>query len=108
MRLRDLEAEFVRILDERTYRRVESIDEADGVLLLCPKCFTTNSGPVGTHYILCWRPRVGQEWKPGPGRWEFLGTGIDDLELRAGSSSILLTSGCQWHGFIRNGETSES
>jgi hypothetical protein len=69
----------------------------------CPLCFQTNSGPVGTHYVLCWRPRVPPQIKPAPGRWEFTGAGLDDLTLVAGSSSILLTDGCKAHFFIENG-----
>lgn len=67
-------------------------DAADGVLFLCPRCFTLNHGEVGTHSVLCWRPRVPQDISPKPGRWEFTGTGFADLTLVAGSSSVLLTS----------------
>lgn len=69
----------------------DAIADADGIWFLCPVCFQKNSGPIGTHAIICWRPRVPPEVFPRPGRWEFEGTGIDDLTLVAGSSSILLT-----------------
>lgn len=102
MRLSELEPEFIKILDEKSHMP-SSLTEADGLFFLCPKCFAENKGPVGTHAIICWRPRVSQDRDPKPGRWEFVGTGIDDLKLVAGSSSILLTSGCMAHFFIRDG-----
>lgn len=83
--------------------QIETVDEADGIIFLCPKCFTTNNGSVGTHYVLCWRPRIPPDIAPKPGRWELLGTSINDLSLRAGSSSILLHSDCTAHFFIENG-----
>lgn len=104
MRLTDLEPRFLKITSPTTFQDVDTIAEADGVIFLCPKCSATNGGPVGTHSVICWRPHVGQEHDPKPGRWEFQGTGLHDLTLVAGSSSILLKGGCEWHGFIRNGE----
>jgi hypothetical protein len=104
VKLTNLEAEFLKRMDDQKSRRVESIDEADGVMFLCPVCFQANGGPVGTHAVICWRPRVPSHIDPKPGRWEFEGTGLHDLTLVAGSSSILLTAGCRAHFFIRNGE----
>lgn len=109
MRLAELEPQFLKVIDNRTYwHEGVSFNEADGVVFLCPKCFRVNQGPIGTHSIICWRPHVSQEIPPNPGRWEFQGTGLDDLTLVAGSSSILLTGGCAWHGFIRNGEVTDA
>lgn len=110
--LRELQAEFLRYEGEDgKYMYVGdppdvTIEQADAVMFLCPKCFATNGGPKGTHRVICNRPRV--PLRPGiyvgPGRWEFSGTGIDDLVLTAGSSSILLDGpGCGWHGFVGNG-----
>lgn len=105
MKLAELEPRFMRREDDHHFQDVESIDEADGIIFLCPVCFKANNGPVGTHAIICWRPRVPQTTSPTPGRWEFEGSGIDDLTLVAGSSSILLNGpGCGAHFFIRNGE----
>lgn len=108
MRLSELRAKFERIEKraDATYYASEgvTIDTADGVCFLCPKCFEKNGGPVGTHSIICWRPRVPAEYRPGPGRWEFEGTGIDDLTLVAGSSSVKLEVGCQAHFHIVKGE----
>lgn len=114
MRLRDLvDADdcfgFIRrsIEDGReVWHVVDRIDDADGVEFLCPKCFEANSGRVGTHAVVCWRPRVPPDIAPKPGRWEFQGTSLDDLTLVAGSSSVLLPGdggGCGAHFFVRNG-----
>lgn len=104
MRLAELEPEFLKITSPREHKRVEAITEADGIIFKCPKCFEANGGTVGTHSVICWRPHVPTDRHPKPGRWQFVGTGIDDLTLAAGSSSILLTAGCEAHFFIRNGE----
>jgi hypothetical protein len=93
---------------ERSWRRVKTIAEASGIVFLCPKCFEANGGPVGTHVVVCWsRSRgVPDSAVPGPGRWLLRGTTFEDLTLDGdgGSRSVLLTSGCCWHGFVTNGE----
>ena len=73
-------------------------------MFLCPRCFQTNQGPVGTHRVICWRPHVPQSFFPVPGRWEMEGSGLSDLTLVAGSSSVLLRGGCDAHFFVRGGE----
>lgn len=109
MRLAELETEFLKRKDDHHFKRVRSIADADGIIFKCPKCFRQNGGPIGTHSVICWRPHVPQTTSPTPGRWEFEGTGLDDLTLVAGSSSILLTPpGCEWHGYIRNGEVTDA
>lgn len=110
--LSQLEAKFIRY--ERRdghefFIDVETIAEAQGVEFLCPKCFSTNNGPIGTHMVVCWsRSRgVPDDVEPRPGRWALSGTGIADLTLNADppgtARSIQLTSGCGWHGFINSG-----
>lgn len=109
IRLAELDARFVMTLDDKMQRRVDALAEADGVAFMCPKCYVANGGPIGTHWIICWfRGRVADTQLPGPGRWTPSGTGLSDLTFVPGDPpvavSVLLTSGCQWHGFIRNGE----
>jgi len=82
---------------------VDVIGQADGVIFLCPKCFHDNGGPVGTHSVICWSPAVSQDHVPRPGRWNLVGTAIDDLTLVAGSSSVQLQGGCGAHFFVRGG-----
>jgi hypothetical protein len=108
MRLVELEPEWLQWLDATHWRMVPAIAEATGISFLCPRCFETNAGPVGTHRIICWsRSRgVPDGAEPGPGRWQLLGSSFEDLTLDAEpgkSRSILLTSGCSWHGYITAG-----
>jgi hypothetical protein len=131
MRLLDLEPQFLRYEvrmeegeyvtpDGGTVREVRphvympyaaTIAEAQGITFLCPVCFSRNSGPIGTHAVICWsRSRgVPDEASPGPGRWSLEGTGYHDLTLNGdppgGARSVLLTGeGCGWHGFVTAGE----
>lgn len=103
--MRELEARFLKVKDTRSFLHVDNIGEADGVVFLCPKCFEQKGGPKGTHSVICWSPKVSQEVGPKPGRWEMHGSGLDDLTLVAGSSSVQLNGGCDAHFFVRNGRT---
>lgn len=111
--LRVLEARFVR-RQGAGYHIEPTIESADGISFVCPLCWLAfkpeahgKDGPQivrGVHSVLCWRPRVPAGIDPGPGRWEMQGTGISDVTLVAGSSSIHLLAGCGWHGYVQNGE----
>lgn len=110
-RMSQLEAHFIRHIDHGGWRCVETIAEATGVMFLCPKCFEAKGGPIGTHSIVLWsRSRGVPEDMPPGGRWKIEGTCIDDLTLNADAPSTMrsvkLLSGCLWHGFVTNGETS--
>lgn len=106
MRLIDLEPQFLKLGDGRTYEHVDDYRQADGIRFLCPKCFAANKGAVGTHMVLCWKPGVPADLDPKPGRWNMVGTSYENLSLSNSdrSSSIMLMSGCQWHGYVTNGE----
>ena len=106
MRLLDLDPKFLKLGPEPNSWQREGVllADADGIAFLCPKCFAAKGGPVGTHSIICWRPRVPIGLGPGPGRWEFEGSSFADLSLKAGSSSIALTGGCAAHFFVTAGE----
>lgn len=106
MRLFDLEPQFLKREDDTHFRHVDVLAEADGIIFLCPKCMAAKGMQrPGVHSVICWSPKVPQTTHPVPGRWEMLGGGFDDLTLRAGSSSVLLTGeGCQAHFFIENGQ----
>lgn len=103
MRLTDLDPKFLKRQDSHHFQCIDSIAGADGIKFLCPKCFTKNGGPIGTHAIICWQPSVPQDTSPTGGRWTMQGTGYADLTLVAGSSSVLLKGGCNAHFFVRNG-----
>jgi hypothetical protein len=107
----DLDAEFIRLDNPRgDFHEVATIAEAQGVMFDCPKC--------GRHSVVCWsRSRgVPDDVEPGPGRWMLAGTSLHDLTLNAdppsGARSVDLSRGrdgaaqpgCQWHGFVTNGE----
>ena len=98
----ELEAEFAVNVADGRIGRSDSLSDADGVMFLCPKCFSANNGAVGTHRVVCWfRGRVANDVKPGPGRWAPSGSNMSDLSL---SPSVQLTGGgCDWHGFVTNG-----
>jgi Family of unknown function (DUF6527) len=109
VRLIDLEPRFVRY-EEGGIRdsRITALAEAQGLWFLCPLCFAQNHGPVGTHTCETTfegrgaLPEQGSHNKEGkPTRWNVSGTNFQNLTL---SPSIQLQGGCNWHGFITNGE----
>jgi hypothetical protein len=105
MKLIELNPQFLKAESTSLYHDVDDIKLADGIMFLCPKCFEKNKGEIATHSVICWQPHISQDYTPKPGRWNFLGTGYNDLTLQAGSSSILLQGeGCQAHFFIHNGQ----
>lgn len=111
MKLTELEPELIRYEEvdgRQTFKPAKTLAEASGVMFLCPACMVANGGPVGTHRIICWSRQVPDYVSPGPGRWRPApaSTGLENLTLvgDGGSSSIQLTSGCRWHGFVTDGE----
>lgn len=108
--MRELEAEFLRVTDPKTFERVPSIDDAQGIAFLCPKCFARNGrSNVGVHSVICWSRSRGtpDDLEPLPGRWTISGTSIDDVHLDGdpvgNARSVLLLGGCAWHGFVNHG-----
>lgn len=107
MRLIDLDASFRKLIDATSHMEVKNLSEADGIIFLCPKCFVDLKGKYGCHSVLCWfEGKVPDSLDPKPGRWNPVGTGLTDLSFVPGrkSNSVLLTSGCKWHGFVTNGD----
>jgi hypothetical protein len=106
VKLIDLEPRFLRRTDDTHFAHADAIGDANGIIFICPKCLTENGMKrAGVHSVICWDPTVPQTTHPAPCRWEMLGTSFDDLTLRAGSSSILLTGpGCKAHFFIEAGQ----
>lgn len=106
MRLIDLDPIWVGAYDASThdFRELEPFEMAiaQGIMFLCPVCFTKNNGPVGTETVLCWFKHCGipDDAEPGPGRWDMSGTGFGDLTL-APSVNV---GNEHWHGHLRNGE----
>lgn len=113
MKLTDLNPQFLRYVlrEGRIYwQHVDTIDTAQGIGFLCPKCYAKNKGGEGTHFIVCWsRSRgVPEDAHPTPGRWAMIGAGYEDLTLNGafegGPRSVQLEGACGWHGFITKGE----
>jgi hypothetical protein len=103
MKLTELEPRFLKTdTSEGThFHEVEKLEDAQGIMFLCPHCFRKNNGPEGTHSILIWFEgrNVDPVYTPTP-RWKVSGTGFQDLTTQPS----VLVHGC-WHGFITNGET---
>jgi len=102
MTLDQLEATLIEWSPNGHWRNVSTVPEASGVMFLCPKCYTKNGGPIGTHQVICWfRDRgVPDSEIPKPGRWLVSGTSIKNLTL---APSVQLGGPCRWHGFVRDG-----
>ena len=87
--------------------KVAMLCDAQAIFFLCPKCYETNNGSIGTHgVIVTFRGRGvpdhlgSHNAEKKPTRWDVVGTSIDDLTC---IPSIQLIDGCKWHGFIRGG-----
>lgn len=119
IKLRELDPQFIvrkvdatqnPNVDQEHWVHVDKLEDADGLMFMCPKCYADNGGPVGTHVIVCWFVgRVPDKVTPSPGRWTPRGTSYDDLSFvpSAGRShSVRLTGGCRWHGFVVDGTAS--
>lgn len=105
MKLTELEGQFLAWTDDKHWRYVETLAEADGVMFVCPGCLARAGGVrPGIHSVICWQPRVPLSTSPGPGRWTFEGTGLGDLTLVAGSSSVKVGEPECAHFWVRNGE----
>lgn len=105
MRLRELEAQFLKRIGDGSHQLEVPFADADGVMFLCPKCFAVSHG--GVHSIICWFVgKVPDSEDPQPGRWNPSGTGLDDLTfVPPGSTSVLLTGGgCGAHFFVERGQ----
>ena len=87
---------------------VDTLQEADGVQFLCPKCYAEIGSRPGVHSVICWFVgRVTDDVSPGPGRWTPQGNSIADLTFVPSpgrSQSVALLAGCMWHGFVVNGD----
>lgn len=83
-------------------------NEARGIRFICPKCWLKNGrSDIGVHSMICWVPGVPLTRPPSPGRWSLVGTGLADVTLVAGSSSIQIQGGCNAHFWIRGGRVED-
>lgn len=109
MRLLDLEPQLLKRVDDAHWKMVDALAEADGVQFVCPGCLAKNNmSRPGVHSVVCWAPNVPQTTSPTPGRWEMHGTGLADLTLVAGSSSVKVGEPPCAHFFVRNGNIEQA
>jgi hypothetical protein len=86
---------------------VTALAEAQCIFFQCPKCIHLD-GPGAGHYCEVTFADRGvaddqgtHNTKGQPTRWQVSGTNFDDLTTKP---SILLEGGCNWHGYITNGD----
>jgi hypothetical protein len=111
--LRDLDGRLIRRTDDGISYYDATMADADGVMFQCPLCAQGKERGdahgrrffIGAHYVICWFVgRVPDDVDPKPGRWNPSGTSLDDLTfVGPGAVSVLLTAGCGWHGFVKDG-----
>lgn len=105
MKLAELEPKWITDAKAGGWRvgRATGVADAQGLQMLCPKCFAENGGGRGTHSVIVPFADRGlpADFMPQMPRWAATGTGLEDLST---TPSILLIGGCGWHGFITNGE----
>lgn len=104
------EAEFVGgAAESGSYRRLPSIDGAQGVFLWCPCAYGNDQRAHGL--IVSFANPRGAPAAPGnfgmrarnggpPPRWQMSGSGLGDLTL---APSVDVGEPSCWHGFIQNG-----
>lgn len=110
VRLAQLDPHFVILIPgtKPMLKRVGSIELADGLGFLCPKCWRDSLGK-STVRVLVWQPlKVPEAALPGPGRWAIVGTGVDDLSLLARAPVIDPSHGCGWRGVVELGLVSDA
>lgn len=83
--------------------KVDTLAEAQGVVLRCPTCASTHHVGVSFAGRGVLDHHGSHDASGRPTRWQVTGTGLADLTLRP---SVDCTGGghCTWHGFITNGE----
>lgn len=98
-------------MSKGSFRRVEKIEEAQGVMHACPRCFVDKGGTmIGVHRCIEWSRERGAdpEQSPLPGRWRLVGTGLHDLTLDAEPPetrrSVREGPPCNGHFNVTNGE----
>jgi hypothetical protein len=101
MRLTALEPQFVK-QEGKGFLHVDSLEQAQGILFLCPFCYQKNGGDIGTHSVLVWfrnRGVIDEEHE-----WIVSGTGYNDLTLQPSIDLTQNTTQPCWHGFVTGGE----
>lgn len=94
-----------RILPTEVYTHVDTLAEADGIFFECPLCRSHQVSPTFAGRAV--PDHLGSQNREGkPSRWTATGTGYHDLTLQPSIDLSGQHSGCQWHGYVTNGEAS--
>jgi hypothetical protein len=118
VRLLELNGHFLASTEDKCWRRVGSIDRANGVSFQCPKCAEGKEAGdnecdcgetphaewcgfgrrhrKGAHHVICWfrNPRrlapVGPDMDPKPGRWwiSASSTSLENLTFEHGEPAM--------------------
>jgi len=100
MKLIELEPEYKLSNPDGSLVTVNSLEEANCILFLCPVCYKNNNGPEGTHSILIPNNKTPDGLQINHPRWNMIGSSFEDLTV---NPSISLKAGCNAHFFIKNG-----
>lgn len=102
MYIKDLDAQFLKIGADNSLIYVYNIEDAQGIVFLCPKCYLANNGAIGTHSIICWFMGRGvpEELNRESRRWVLEGSSYDNITF--GDAGIF-SECCKWHGHVENG-----
>ncbi len=128
MRLLDLGARFIAWTGTG-FEYVADLAAAQGLLFQCPACAAgkplepdsedvpaevgaplARRVAVGAHRVVCWfsnpvgglvAPPEADHGSAHHPRWRASGATLEDLTL---APSVLLLTGCRWHGWVQGGE----
>lgn len=85
------------------HEHVSTLAEADGIYFTCPLCQNHMVAPTFAGRNV--PDHLGsQNRDKQPSRWQASGTGFDDLTLNPSIDLSGTHGGCQWHGWVKNGE----
>lgn len=113
--LLELRAEFIAFQSRHGMKIVKTLDEAQGLIFLCPACFEKNGGARGTHSVICWTRKVPEDLglNAQRHRYRFEGAGLEDLSLKYDIEDqepedkklnvIDMRPVCYWQGFVKKG-----
>lgn len=113
--LLELKAEFIAFQRLRGMKVVKTIDEAQGLIFLCPACFEKNGGARGTHSVICWTKEAQEDLglNGRRHRYRLEGTSLEDLSLKYDAPDeepedkkrnvIDMRPICYRQGFVKNG-----
>ena len=106
IKLLDLEPHFLKLVTPLAYEHTDDVALSDGMIFLCPACYWSNDGKVGTPVASsCSEHRAARGCPFALRRCGFRSARLRRPHGRkAGSSSVHLIGGCRAHIYIRGGK----